>query len=98
MISMKKCPVIGHFEKLFCQKIKMSGRGLGFTGGTVDKLESIPGYETAIDINSFVKNVEKNWMRRFVFVLNVEHRFRRKMCPEETRMRIFGYALSGEAV
>ena len=37
---------------------KMSGRGLGFTGGTVDKLESIPGYETAIDINSFVKNVE----------------------------------------
>ena len=24
----------------------MSGRGLGFTGGTVDKLESIPGYKT----------------------------------------------------
>jgi len=37
---------------------KMSGRGLGFTGGTVDKLESIPGYKTAIDINNFVKNVE----------------------------------------
>lgn len=37
---------------------KMSGRGLGFTGGTVDKLESIPGYKTTIDINNFVKNVE----------------------------------------
>lgn len=37
---------------------KMSGRGLGFTGGTVDKLESIPGYQTSIDMNSFVKNVE----------------------------------------
>ena len=37
---------------------KMSGRGLGFTGGTVDKLESIPGYKTNIDIHSFVKNVE----------------------------------------
>lgn len=38
---------------------KMSGRGLGFTGGTVDKLESIPGYKTGIDISEFIKNVEK---------------------------------------
>ena len=38
---------------------KMSGRGLGFTGGTVDKLESIPGYITGIDIPGFIKNVEK---------------------------------------
>ena len=38
---------------------KMSGRGLGFTGGTVDKLESIPGYRTDIDMNTFVQNVEK---------------------------------------
>lgn len=38
---------------------KMSGRGLGFTGGTVDKMQSIPGYKTDIDINSFIKNVEK---------------------------------------
>lgn len=37
---------------------KMSGRGLGFTGGTVDKLQSIPGYNTDIDIHKFVKNVE----------------------------------------
>ena len=37
---------------------KMSGRGLGFTGGTADKLEAIPGYNTQVDINNFVKNVE----------------------------------------
>ena len=38
---------------------KMSGRGLGFTGGTVDKLESIPGYQTGIEMKQFVKNVEQ---------------------------------------
>lgn len=38
---------------------KMSGRGLGFTGGTIDKLESIPGYKTNIDINTFKENVHK---------------------------------------
>ena len=38
---------------------KMSGRGLGFTGGTVDKLESIPGYKANIDVDTFVKNVEE---------------------------------------
>ncbi len=37
---------------------KMSGRGLGFTGGTIDKLEAIPGYKTNITINNFIKNVE----------------------------------------
>ena len=37
---------------------KMSGRGLGFTGGTIDKLESIPGYNTQIDINTFKENVK----------------------------------------
>ena len=38
---------------------KMSGRGLGFTGGTVDKLESIPGYRTNIPIDEFIENVKK---------------------------------------
>ena len=37
---------------------KMSGRGLGFTGGTVDKLESIPGYRTSIGIDEFISNVD----------------------------------------
>lgn len=38
---------------------KMSGRGLGFTGGTIDKLESIPGYKTDISIEEFKKNVKE---------------------------------------
>ena len=38
---------------------KMSGRGLGFTGGTIDKLESIPGYNTVVEINKFIENVQK---------------------------------------
>ena len=37
---------------------KMSGRGLGFTGGTIDKLESIPGYNTGISIEEFRNNVK----------------------------------------
>ena len=36
---------------------KMSGRGLGFTGGTADKLEAIPGYKTDISINEFKENI-----------------------------------------
>ena len=36
---------------------KMSGRGLGFTGGTVDKLEAIPGYQTAISEKEFINQV-----------------------------------------
>ena len=38
---------------------KMSGRGLGFTGGTVDKLESIPGYTTSVKVEDFIENVKK---------------------------------------
>lgn len=36
---------------------KMSGRGLGHTGGTVDKLESIPGFRTELSPDEFFKNV-----------------------------------------
>ena len=42
---------------LGCKVAKMSGRGLGFTGGTIDKLESIEGYNTVIPQNDFVKQV-----------------------------------------
>ncbi len=38
---------------------KMSGRGLGHTGGTVDKLESIAGYTTTLTPEAFIAQVEK---------------------------------------
>lgn len=38
---------------------KMSGRGLGHTGGTIDKLESINGYRTEISFNEFIDIVNK---------------------------------------
>ena len=38
---------------------KMSGRGLGYTGGTIDKLEAIPGYNVNISEEEFIKNVKK---------------------------------------
>lgn len=38
---------------------KMSGRGLGHTGGTIDKLESFPGYRVSIPENVFISNVNE---------------------------------------
>ena len=38
---------------------KMSGRGLGFTGGTIDKLESIPGFHTDLSTDAFFEAVKK---------------------------------------
>lgn len=39
---------------------KMSGRGLGHTGGTIDKLESVPGFQVELDKKTFVDLVNKN--------------------------------------
>ena len=36
---------------------KMSGRGLGHTGGTIDKLESFPGFQTSLAEQQFISNV-----------------------------------------
>jgi pyrimidine-nucleoside phosphorylase len=38
---------------------KMSGRGLGHTGGTLDKLESIPGFRIACSVDDFIAQVER---------------------------------------
>ncbi len=50
---------------------KMSGRGLGFTGGTIDKLESIPGYNTGITIDRFISNVKQNGISLMGQTLNL---------------------------
>ncbi|HAW15578.1 MAG TPA: thymidine phosphorylase [Clostridiales bacterium] len=41
------------------QIAKLSGRGLGFTGGTVDKFKSISGFECQIDVNEFPELIKK---------------------------------------
>jgi pyrimidine-nucleoside phosphorylase len=38
---------------------KMSGRGLGHTGGTIDKLEAVPGYRVELSADEFVEQVRK---------------------------------------
>lgn len=38
---------------------KMAGRGLGFTGGTIDKLESIPGFRTSLDAGEFIDQLQR---------------------------------------
>jgi pyrimidine-nucleoside phosphorylase len=39
---------------------KMSGRGLGFSGGTLDKMESIPGYRTDLSTEEFITQLKEN--------------------------------------
>ena len=50
------CPMIAALGVKFA---KMSGRGLGHTGGTIDKLESFPGFSTAISEEKFIGNVNR---------------------------------------
>lgn len=50
---------------------KMSGRGLGFTGGTADKLEAIPGYNTSVTIKEFKENVKKIGISMITQTMNI---------------------------
>lgn len=52
--SLIVCPIVA---SLGAKVAKMSGRGLGHTGGTVDKLEAIPGYKTSMSMDDFMNQV-----------------------------------------
>ena len=52
--SLVLCPMVA---SLGLKIAKMSGRGLGFTGGTLDKLESIPGTSVSLSPDQFIKQV-----------------------------------------
>lgn len=50
---------------------KMSGRGLGYTGGTADKIEAIPGYSTGISEKEFIDNVKSIGISLITQTLNL---------------------------
>ena len=54
--SMVLCPMVAACG---LKVAKMSGRGLGHTGGTIDKLESFPGFVTGISEEEFFENVRR---------------------------------------
>lgn len=54
--SLALCPMLA---SVGIKVAKMSGRGLGHTGGTIDKLESFPGLTTVIDGDRFIKQANE---------------------------------------
>ncbi len=54
-VTLILAPLVASFG---VQVAKMSGRGLGHTGGTLDKLESIKGYQIEIEQDQFIKQVQ----------------------------------------
>ena len=52
--SLVLCPIMA---ALGVKMAKMSGRGLGHTGGTIDKLESFPGFRTGLTESEFMENL-----------------------------------------
>lgn len=55
-VTLVAIPILG---ALNIPVVKMSGRGLGITGGTIDKLESIPGFNVNITKEDYYNNLEK---------------------------------------
>ena len=55
-VSLVLAPMVASLGVKFA---KMSGRGLGHTGGTLDKLESIPGFNISLSYDEFVNQVNK---------------------------------------
>src|SRR5574344_1441215 len=58
--SLVICPIVA---SLGCKIAKMSGRGLGHTGGTIDKLESIPGFKVELPENEFFNQDQESVAR-----------------------------------
>ena len=56
----------------------ISGRGLGHTGGTLDKLESIPGFNTQFSIEQFISSIGRH---RICFIGQTE-----EICPADKKM------------
>lgn len=54
-VSIILAPLVAH---LGAKLAKMSGRGLGHTGGTIDKLESIPGFNVVLPLSKFKQQVK----------------------------------------
>ncbi len=55
-VTLVAIPILG---ALNIPVVKMSGRGLGITGGTIDKLESIPGFNVNLTKKDYYNNLEK---------------------------------------
>ena len=49
---------------------KLSGKGLGHTGGTIDKLESIPNFNTNLSIEEIIKQVKKSHRKCYTIESN----------------------------
>lgn len=56
----------------------ISGRGLGHTGGTLDKLESIPGFNTQLNLQQYMQNIEKH---KIAFIGQTK-----EICPADKRI------------
>lgn len=56
----------------------ISGRGLGHTGGTLDKLESIPGFNTQLTLEEYIKNIE---LHKIAFIGQTK-----EICPADKKI------------
>ncbi len=73
--SLVLCPILA---SLGVKMSKMSGRGLGYTGGTIDKLESFPGFRCDLSEEEFLRN-----LREIGFVITGQAR---ELCPADKKL------------
>ena len=73
--SLVLCPILA---SLGVKMSKMSGRGLGYTGGTIDKLESFPGFRCDLSEEEFLRN-----LREVGFVITGQAK---ELCPADKKL------------